>query len=108
MCTGLAQVMFLLHRLATDDQLAVVCVLHQPELAVRHAHRLVGLRQRVRCWSGYAAASTCSTTRSSRACRQQEEKILPLLADGKANAEIAAKMFLTEKTVKNYVSSILD
>ena len=37
-------VLSLLRRLATDDGLAVVCVLHQPELAVRHAHRLVGLR----------------------------------------------------------------
>jgi len=36
-------VLVLLHRLATDDRLAVVCVLHQPDLAVRHAHRLVGL-----------------------------------------------------------------
>src|SRR5262249_62281498 len=36
-------VLVLLRRLATDDRLAVVCVLHQPDLAVRHAHRLVGL-----------------------------------------------------------------
>ena len=37
-------VLSLLRRLATDDGLAVVCVLHQPELAMRHAHRLMGLR----------------------------------------------------------------
>jgi phosphonate transport system ATP-binding protein len=37
--------MRLLRRLATDDGLAVVCVLHQPELASRYADRLVGLRQ---------------------------------------------------------------
>jgi phosphonate transport system ATP-binding protein len=37
-------VMRLLRRLATDDGLAVVCVLHQPELASRYADRLVGLR----------------------------------------------------------------
>ncbi|MFC0398726.1 phosphonate ABC transporter ATP-binding protein [Paraburkholderia rhizosphaerae] len=38
------EVMRLLRRLATEDGLAVVCVLHQPELAARYADRLVGLR----------------------------------------------------------------
>jgi phosphonate transport system ATP-binding protein len=38
------EVMRLLRRLATEDGLAVVCVLHQPELATRYADRLVGLR----------------------------------------------------------------
>ena len=39
------EVMQLLRRLATDDGLAVVCVLHQPELASRYADRLIGLRR---------------------------------------------------------------
>jgi DNA-binding NarL/FixJ family response regulator len=30
-----------------------------------------------------------------------------LVADGKTNKEIAADVFLSDKTVKNYVSSIL-
>jgi DNA-binding NarL/FixJ family response regulator len=38
----------------------------------------------------------------------QEQKILALVADGKTNAQIGAEMFLAEKTVKNYVSSILE
>ena len=37
----------------------------------------------------------------------QERKILMLVAEGKANKEIAAEVFLSDKTVKNYVSSIL-
>ena len=37
----------------------------------------------------------------------QEQKILLLVADGKTNKEIAAEIFLSDKTVKNYVSSIL-
>jgi len=37
----------------------------------------------------------------------QERKILFLVADGKTNKEIAAVVFLSDKTVKNYVSSIL-
>ena len=37
----------------------------------------------------------------------QEQKILLLVAEGKTNKEIAADVFLSDKTVKNYVSSIL-
>jgi two-component system, NarL family, response regulator DevR len=37
----------------------------------------------------------------------QERKILALVAEGKTNKEIAADVFLSDKTVKNYVSSIL-
>jgi two-component system response regulator DevR len=37
----------------------------------------------------------------------QERKILKLVAEGKTNKEIAAEVFLSDKTVKNYVSSIL-
>lgn len=38
---------------------------------------------------------------------QQEQKILLLVAEGQTNKEIAAEVFLSDKTVKNYVSSIL-
>ncbi len=37
----------------------------------------------------------------------QEQKILLLVAEGKTNKEIATDVFLSDKTVKNYVSSIL-
>jgi two-component system response regulator DevR len=37
----------------------------------------------------------------------QERKILLHVAEGKTNKEIAAEIFLSDKTVKNYVSSIL-
>ena len=38
---------------------------------------------------------------------QQERKILMLVAEGNTNKEIADEVFLSDKTVKNYVSSIL-
>ncbi|HEY2596763.1 MAG TPA: phosphonate ABC transporter ATP-binding protein [Chloroflexota bacterium] len=38
------EVLRLLLQLATVENLGVLCVLHQPELATRHAHRLAGLR----------------------------------------------------------------
>ena len=38
---------------------------------------------------------------------EQEQKILDLISEGKTNKEIAAEVYLSDKTVKNYVSSIL-
>ncbi len=37
----------------------------------------------------------------------QERKLLGHIAEGKTNRQIAAEMFLAEKTVKNYVSNVL-
>jgi DNA-binding NarL/FixJ family response regulator len=38
---------------------------------------------------------------------EQEHKILVLIAEGKTNKEIAEEVYLSDKTVKNYVSNIL-
>lgn len=38
----------------------------------------------------------------------QERLILPLLADGKTNKEIAQQLRLSDKTVKNYLANIFD
>jgi DNA-binding NarL/FixJ family response regulator len=38
----------------------------------------------------------------------QERLILDLIAEGMTNRQIGAEMYLAEKTVKNYVSSLLD
>ena len=37
----------------------------------------------------------------------QERRILGFVADGLTNRQIGTEMFLAEKTVKNYVSSLL-
>jgi DNA-binding NarL/FixJ family response regulator len=37
----------------------------------------------------------------------QEKRILELIGEGLTNREIAERMFLSEKTIKNYVSSLL-
>lgn len=39
---------------------------------------------------------------------EREHEILELIAEGRANADIARRLGLTEKTVRNYVSTILD
>ena len=38
---------------------------------------------------------------------EQEQRILSLIAKGKTNKEIAAEVYLSDKTVKHYVSNIL-
>jgi DNA-binding NarL/FixJ family response regulator len=42
-----------------------------------------------------------------RSLSEQEHRILELLADGLTNRQIAERMFLAEKTVKNYMSNVL-
>lgn len=42
-----------------------------------------------------------------KALTDQERRILALVAEGLTNREIAQRMFLSEKTIKNYVSSLL-
>ena len=51
--------------------------------------------------------ATGSATDELADLTSQERKILLLVADGMTNKEIAAEVFLSDKTVKNYVSSIL-
>jgi two-component system, NarL family, response regulator DevR len=41
------------------------------------------------------------------ALSSHERRILPLIAAGKTNREIATALYLTENTVKTYVSNIL-
>lgn len=51
-----------------------------------------------------------SETSSDRLTRlsPQERAILPLLAEGKTNKEIAASLRLSDKTIKNYLANIFD
>lgn len=52
-------------------------------------------------------ASRKAEDESFASLSEQELKILALVAKGKTNKEIAESVFLSEKTVRNYVSSIL-
>jgi DNA-binding NarL/FixJ family response regulator len=50
---------------------------------------------------------TASSGEPQNRLSEQERKILPLIAEGKTNREIGAELFLSEHTVKTYVSSLL-
>lgn len=52
-------------------------------------------------------ASRKAADEAFAAVTDQEIRILALIAQGNTNKEIAAEIFLSEKTVRNYVSSIL-
>ena len=51
--------------------------------------------------------ATGAATDELSALTAQEQKILMLVAEGKTNKQIADEVYLSDKTVKNYVSSIL-
>jgi DNA-binding NarL/FixJ family response regulator len=48
-----------------------------------------------------------STVDPVAALTEQEKRVLELIGEGMTNRQIAQHMFLAEKTVKNYVSSLL-
>ena len=52
-------------------------------------------------------ASRKATDEAFASLSDQELRILALISEGKTNKEIASDIFLSEKTVRNYVSSIL-
>lgn len=52
--------------------------------------------------------STTTNTTMAAKLSERERQVLSLLARGLSNADIAAQMYLSEGTVRNHVSSILD
>ena len=73
-----------------------------------------GLRCRVHQTSNRAAAALMAKLRGDAehsdplyGLSDQERVLLDLLGEGMTNKQIAARMFLAEKTVKNYVSRLL-
>ena len=48
-----------------------------------------------------------ASEQSVSALSAQEKRVLDLIGDGLTNRQIAERMFLSEKTAKNYVSAVL-
>ena len=61
-----------------------------------------GVEQRI-----IAGLSKAPADPRMEALSTQEKKVLALIGEGMTNRQIGAELFLAEKTVKNYVSSIL-
>ena len=74
---------------------------HGQEL--EHAAQRLGALARV----GQPALGGPATAPELADLTEQELKLLSLIAEGLTNRQIGERMFLAEKTVKNYVSSIL-
>ncbi len=53
------------------------------------------------------SAQASSQTDELAALTERERKVLELIGEGLSNREIGARLFLAEKTVKNYVTSVL-
>ena len=66
--------------------------------------------------AGSSPARSCSTPRSSSNCwcvptrlaqlTPRQRAVLALVAEGRSNAAIAARLFISEKTVVNHLTSI--
>ena len=89
---------YLTKDVSTEDLLATVTAVVAGERQVDHTRALSLIRDRA-----VAAERPDPLGRLTR----QERNILALLATGLTNKQIAAEMFLVEKTVRNHVTRIL-
>jgi two-component system response regulator DevR len=56
---------------------------------------------------GWMRGAAATGARGGDRLSEQERKILPLIAEGKTNRQIARELYLSEHTVKTYVSNLL-
>jgi DNA-binding NarL/FixJ family response regulator len=75
--------------------------------AVAHGEAILGPAIAVRMQSYLTAPPTADPNAAFPQLTERELEVLELLADRLTNAEIAAKLFLSQKTIRNYVSGIL-
>src|SRR5438094_280129 len=68
-----------------------------------------GVRELLEVEDDLEVVGEAGTAEDERLARltEQERKILDLIAEGLTNRQIGERMFLAEKTVKNYVSNLL-
>ena len=67
---------------------------------------LNGARAGVRTAGGSPNGDGPGGTGESRELSAREAEVMSLIADGQTNGQIAARLFLAEKTVKNHVRRI--
>ena len=67
---------------------------------------LNGARAGIRVDAPGEASGTADGGSESHALSAREAEVMSLIADGQTNGQIAARLFLAEKTVKNHVRRI--
>ena len=75
--------------------------------AVARGESLLDPQVTLRVLDQVRSLATGGGTDKQAQLNENEYKILKLIAEGKTNKEIAVEVYLSDKTVKNYVSSIL-
>lgn len=91
---------YILKQIGSDDLIGALNAIGRGEALLDPA-----LTQKV--FKRVREASRKATDEAFASLSDQELRILSLISEGKTNKQIAADIFLSEKTVRNYVSSIL-
>jgi DNA-binding NarL/FixJ family response regulator len=79
-----------------------------PDIARKLAGMLTSRAEQNSLTQGsFATSSKAEKDLSSHGLTPAEQEIVKLIADGKSNKEISAALFLSEGTIKNYISEIL-
>lgn len=91
---------YILKQIGSDDLINALSAIGRGEALLDPA-----LTQKV--FKRVREASRKATDEAFATLSDQELRILALISEGKTNKQIASDIFLSEKTVRNYVSSIL-
>jgi DNA-binding CsgD family transcriptional regulator len=90
-----------------DDDALVHALVQLQELEARPAATVVTRRLHARGVRGLPRGSRPTTRRNPAGLTRRELEVLALLTDGLRNSEIAARLYLSVKTVDNHVAAIL-
>ncbi len=93
---------YVLKGIAGSDLIATLHAIHRGDVYITPS-----LAARLLASQRDAAAETDDTTAQLDALTERETEILRLIAKGKLNKEIAQALKLSEKTIKHYVTNIL-